>query len=205
MVISALLILSALTLSITAQLMAPVFAATSATQHINSTNDLRSALQVLRPIIKLASNAGAETHPNLPKLDGAIFTLQVNGNDASFILQDVNGLVDVNSASHDLLTAFLQAIGRPDRLADILAHRTTQAFRSIDEFRVFLGGEQVANLERLLTVNAGRRRINGQTAPLALLRLLAGQSGNRAQLTAMIDRRFLHTRPITDVLVFPAQ
>ena len=68
-VISALLILSVLTLSITAQLMAPVYIATSATQQINRSNDLRSALQVIKPLVRLAANNGSDANTALPKLD----------------------------------------------------------------------------------------------------------------------------------------
>ena len=200
-VISSMLILSILTLSITAQLMAPVFAATSATQRLNNENNFRSALQILRPIVRLSSNAGPASQPDLPQLDGTPFSLEISGQTRSFALQDINGLIDVNSASRKLLTIFLQQIGSGNHIESILEQRAANPFSSIEEFSQHLGHTNITGLNRLLTVNSGRRRINNQTAPLALLEILAAQSGTRAQLIAQIDRRFFRDRPVTKVIL----
>ncbi|MBL1436298.1 MAG: general secretion pathway protein GspK [Rhodobacteraceae bacterium] len=200
-VISALLILAVLTISITAQLMAPVFVATSATQQIVRENDLRSALQILKPIIRLASTAGAASQPDLPKLDGTPFTLEINGQAQSFALQDVNGLIDINSASRGLLTAFLEQFGSGNHIESILAQRAVKPFSTVEDFSQSLDRANTANLNRLLTVNSGRRRINSQTAPIELLQILAAQSGTRAQLVVQIDRRLFRVRPVTKVIL----
>ena len=201
-VISALLILAVHTISITAQLMAPVFVATSATQQIVRENELRSALQILKPIIRLASTAGAASQPDIPKLDGTPFPLEINAQTRTFTLQDVNGLIDINSASRGLLPAFLEQIGSSNHIVSILEQRAAKPFSSVEEFSQHLNIATTANLSRLLTVSSGRRRINSHTAPIELLQILAGQNGFRAQLAAQLDRRFLRVRPITDVLVF---
>ena len=200
-VISALLILAVLTLSVTAQLMAPVFTATSATQKIVRENELRSALQILRPIVRLASTVGTTSQPDLPKLDGTPFTLEISGHAQTFALQDVNGLIDINSASRNLLTVFLEQVGSGNHLESILAQRAAKPFSSIEAFSQHLDPANTANLNRFLTVNSGRRRINNQTAPLALLEILAAQSGTRAQLIVQIDRRLFRVRPVTKVIL----
>ena len=201
MVISSLLLLATLTLAITAQLMAPVFTATSATQQIVRENDFRSALQVLRPIVRLASAVGNTSQADLPKFDGTPFTLEVGGHAQTFALQDVNGLIDINSASRDLLTVFLERIGSGNHIDSILVQRAAKPFTSVEAFSHHFVHADTASLNRLLTVNSGRRRINNQTAPLALLEILATQSGTRAQLIVQIDRRLFRVRPVTKVIL----
>ncbi|MBL1435455.1 MAG: general secretion pathway protein GspK [Rhodobacteraceae bacterium] len=141
----------------------------------------------------------------MPKLDGTPFTLEISGQTRTLVLQDVNGLIDINSASRGLLTAFLEQIGSGNHIESILAQRATKQFSSIEEFSKRLSRANTVNLNRLLTVNSGRRRINNQTAPIELLQILARQNGSRAQMTTQIDRRFLRVRPVTDVLVFRNQ
>lgn len=201
-VISALTILAALTISITVQIMAPTFAATRATQQLNNENDFRTALSVLHPVVRLAAITSLSAQTNLPALDGTPFSLQINGQPMSFILQDVNGLIDVNSASQNLLAAFLGGLGKETLLEAILQKRAVEPFKSVEAVAQVLAIDDINALQHLLTVNSGRRRINSQTAPIELLQILAQQSGNRTQLVAQINKRFFHTRPVTDVLVF---
>lgn len=200
-VISALLILSVLTTSITAQLMAPTFAATSAMQQITRQNNFRSALQILRPIVRMASIAATPSRADLPKLDGTSLEIEINGETQAFLLQDVNGLVDVNSASQSLLTALLNGLGLEAHLTAIVQRRANTPFKSVEAVAAFLELEDSAPLIHLITVNSGKRRINSQTAPIELLQVLAGQTGNRTQLIAQINRRFFHVQPVTLVLV----
>ncbi|MBL1436648.1 MAG: general secretion pathway protein GspK [Rhodobacteraceae bacterium] len=141
-VISALLILAVLTQSITAQLMVSVSVATSAT-----------------------------SQPYLPKLDGRPFTLEISGQMRTFALHDVNGLIDINSASRGLLTAFLEQIGSGNHLESILEQCAAKPFSSVEEFSQRLSRANTVNLNRLLTVNSGRHRINNQTAPIELLQI----------------------------------
>ena len=201
-VISALLILAVLTISITAQLMAPTFAATSATQQTMRENNFRSALQILRPLIRMASLSSEQASGNLPKLDGSPYEIIIDGHPQAFHLQDVNGLIDINSASPNLLSAVLAGLGQDAHFEAVLQRRGVMPFKSVHAFSAFLNIEDQHNLEAVLTVNSGRRRINSQTAPLLLLQILAGQDGSRSHLVSQIDRRFFRVRPVTDVFVF---
>ena len=200
-VISALLILSVLTISITAQLMAPTFAATTATQQITRENNFRSAVHMLRPIIRMASITGTPQQENLPKLDGTAYELMIGGQPQSFILQDVNGLIDINSASQSLLLSFLSGLGQAAQLEAILSSRANAPFKSVETVATRLATGDFPNIQSFLTVNSGKRRINSQTAPLGLLQILAQQNGSRAQLISQIDRRLFRIRPVTVVLV----
>lgn len=202
-VISALLILSVLTISVAAQLMAPAFSATTAVQQLSRENEFRSALRILRPLARLASSGAAATISNLPELDGSPYAIKIDERLQTFSFQDVNGLIDVNSASGALLSSFLAGIGKADRLDAVLQYRSQYPFKNVDEFLALLempNGE-AGNLRLFLTISSGQRRINGQTAPQALLQILGGNVSNRAQLIAQIDKRFLRVRPVTNVLI----
>ncbi|MCF6273893.1 MAG: hypothetical protein L3J37_12045 [Rhodobacteraceae bacterium] len=146
------------------------------------------------------ANAGADT----PKLDGSIFMLSIDDAEHAFVLQDVNGMLDINAASRSLLATFLRGIERENLLETIISTRNSTPFRDTETFITLLNLPASTTVEaaKLVTIHSGRRRINGETAPIALLEILSGETGPRAQLLAAVDRRLLRTRTVTKVVVF---
>jgi len=117
---------------------------------------------------------------------------------------NINGLIDVNSASSSLLLAFLNGIGQSGTIEAINTRRSALPFTSNQEFLSLLNlnPETKERIDSLVTINSGQRRENGQTAPRELLQILSGSNASIVQMIALIDNRFLRTRPITKVAVW---
>ena len=200
---SALLILTALVVQVTAQLATPTYILASARNTATHNKQHRSALQVLAPIIKRSVTQNGTGLADIPVFDGSPYHLDIEGETQIFALQDVNGLLDVNAASSALMGRFLESLGYEGMLELIKSRRAAEPFRDVQEFLRFLNvpPELQSEIAPLLTTNSGRRRINGQTAPMKLLEILSGQRANREQLLNHIGIRLLRTRPITLVRV----
>ena len=200
---SALVILSTLAITTTHKMLTPTYVATSASRLVIEQNEYRSALQVLRQVVRLAAADVVGFGQNQPALDGRTYSLSFNGRQHTYNLQDVNGLIDVNSASSSLMSALLNGLGQAESIDMITTRRSTAPFTSNQEFIQLLNVDPQtrALIVNLVTIHSGQRRISGQTAPIELLQILSGTNSNRAQMIAYIDSKFLRTRPVTKVVV----
>lgn len=93
-------------------------------------------------------------------------------------LQDVGGLVDLNTAAPELLTRLLATLGAPDDAAARLREwrRTGQRLQRVDDL-IRIAGLDAAerdNLLALATVHSGRQGIAAEVAPDAARDLAGG-------------------------------
>lgn len=203
-VMSALLILSALVISTTAQIISPAFTAANLSRSVSDNLSYRSALTVFQPILRaelIRYKDGEGVGENA--FSGEIIAFSVNETEQEFAVQDIYGQIDINAASTSMMTLFLTNIGLADRATSVIQQRQVQPFDSMAAFWETASNnpETQMKYEGLLTINSGQRRVNGQTAPLQLLQILSGQTSTRSNMLDNIDARFLRVKTISLVQV----
>lgn len=114
-------------------------------------------------------------------------------------LQPTGGLVDLNTASPELLERLLEGYGITPQKRDLAlqAHQRWQEqdrqFLRVSDFARVTGFdlELLPNLTGLATVHSGQPTFSVEQAPLALLEHLTGRRGARETLTAELPEDFL--------------
>ena len=108
--------------------------------------------------------------------DKTEFTVSLNGQDYTLFLQDVGGLIDLNTAAPDMLERVVEAFDLgPDAMADYIAWRRSgrRLLRAGDFLRVTgAGQDRLAELQAIATVHSGRRGIAPDVAAAGVLALL---------------------------------
>lgn len=125
-----------------------------------------------------------------------IISVEFDGETLLVSFQDVGGLVDLNTASPDLMNLLLTNIGI-ENVSDILLtyrnwRRQGYQLQRISDFARVTGlpftvTDQLAHLS---TVKSGRKGIDVATAPVALLEILTGETGQREYLAERIPEAF---------------
>ena len=108
--------------------------------------------------------------------DKTEFRVTLNGQDYVLFLQDVGGLIDLNTAAPDMLEKVVDAFDLgPEAMADYIAWRRSgrRLLRVGDFLRVTgAGQERLAELQAIATVHSGRHGIAPDVAPARVLALL---------------------------------
>ncbi|MDA7966139.1 hypothetical protein [Ruegeria sp.] len=111
-----------------------------------------------------------QTDPQTP------LTIRQNGREQTLVLQDVGGLVDLNTAAPDLLNALSTSLGVPDEALERFRdwRRTPYRLQSVVDFaRVSEVPYEVGlRLKEFATVHSGRFGIASDLAPLGLIERL---------------------------------
>ncbi|MEM9099454.1 MAG: hypothetical protein AAGC79_13135 [Pseudomonadota bacterium] len=115
------------------------------------------------------------------------FSFEGQSESVTYHVQDVAGLVDLNTAPFELIEKLLADQRNPDQLivtlADLRQRRTRLS--SVDDLQSLPGIDlrRLFEVDTFFTVFSGRRGIDPASAPVALLERLTGQKGSRAKLT----------------------
>lgn len=121
-----------------------------------------------------------------------ITSIEIGGQTMSISFQDVGGLVDLNTASPDLLNLLLTNIDVEDVLAALTKYqnwrRQGYKLQRISDFVRVTGlpYSVTADLAPFTTVKSGRKGIDPDSAPLALLEVLTGATGSEEYLAELI-------------------
>lgn len=111
--------------------------------------------------------------------DQTEFTVSLDGQNYTLLLQDMGGLIDLNTAAPDMLEQMITAFDLgPDALASYITWRRSgrRLLRVGDFLRVTgAGQERLAELQSVATVHSGRRGIAQDVAPAGVLALLAAE------------------------------
>lgn len=104
------------------------------------------------------------------------FNAEINGVTHTLFLQDVGGLIDLNTAAPELLERVVEAFELgPEAMTDYIAWRRTgrRLLRVSDFLRVTgAGQERLTELLAVATVHSGRRGIAPDVAPQGVLAVL---------------------------------
>ena len=121
-----------------------------------------------------------------PLTTDVILPVQWRGEDASLVLQDAGGLVDLNTANPVMLEQLADALGVTSAQLEgyRLWRRTPLRLQRTSDFVRVIGGdtELRESLFPIATVFSGRPGIAAHLAPIKLLEILTGSTGSRAVL-----------------------
>lgn len=114
-------------------------------------------------------------------------------------LQDVSGLVDLNYASPELLTALISGLGHttPETEAGVINIRRfretgARLLRVADFWRIGQLEEiATSNITNLTTVYSGKSGISPEDAPIELLEMLTGGTGPAGSLQNQLPDSFV--------------
>lgn len=127
-----------------------------------------NAHEMLKLAIQLKSSAAGREKTE--------FKLQIDGKGQTLFLQDVGGLIDLNTAAPEILEKIVAAFDLgPDAMPNYIAwRRSGRRLQRVGDFLRITGGTQelLAELTSLTTVKSGRRGIAPDQAPAAVLALL---------------------------------
>jgi len=119
------------------------------------------------------------------------------GSNYTAIFQDVGGLVDLNTASPDLLSTVLENLGArdPSDIIEKLRAWRRQGYRllrSEDFARITgLSSAVMRPLSQITTVFSGRRGISPDVAPGTILEILASETGSPEYLASRIPPTYI--------------
>lgn len=128
----------------------------------------------------------------------APISVELNGQSITPEFIDVGGLVDLNSATPDLLTKLLLGLKlSPVQASEAVAalrtfRRTGARLNRVSDFHRITGltATTLPDLITFATVHSGRRGVAPNESPLALLEVLTGMTGPRDFLEANIKPVF---------------
>lgn len=121
-----------------------------------------------------------------------ITSIEIDGEAMSIDFQDAGGLVDLNTASPDLLHLLLTGIGIEDVSTTLAKYQSWRRqgykLQRISDFARITGlpFSVTADLAPFATVKSGRKGIDPDSAPLALLEILTGATGSGEYLAELI-------------------
>ena len=127
-----------------------------------------NAHEMLKLAIQLKSSAAGR--------DLTEFELQIGSEKQTLFLQDVGGLIDLNTAAPEILEKIIEAFDLgPDAMTNYIAwRRSGRRLQRVGDFLRITGSEQarLTELTALTTVKSGRRGIAPDQAPTEVLALL---------------------------------
>lgn len=132
----------------------------------------------------------------LYSIDRTISELAIDGQKVKISFQDVGGLVDLNTASPDLLRLLLTNLGVENLAAALNQYQIwrSQGYKlhCVSDFARItnLPPAIAATLAPMATVSSGRKGIDPNAAPLALLELLTTATGTKEHLASLIPENF---------------
>ncbi|MES0863753.1 hypothetical protein ABLN87_15495 [Ruegeria sp. SCPT10] len=117
---------------------------------------------------------------------------QQNGRELTLILQDVGGLIDLNTAGPELLNALFKALEIPDAAVEQFREWRRKSYRlhSVADFARVADTpyEDGLRLREFATVHSGRFGIAPDWAPQGLMALLAGSKSSEGAQSLEIPR-----------------
>ena len=125
-------------------------------------------------------------------------------------LQSTGGLIDLNTATPELLERFLIGfdLTASERAAALASYRNWRRqglrLQRVSDFARITGvaPDRMANIEALSTVHSGRSTLSADQAPMALLMHLTGQTGDRDALVALLPAETLGPATSASVALF---